>query len=107
MTETYKKYLYNQFREVYGFSGLPIRIYLKGKKKRTEDKKSSAPEDFDGFHEIKGAIKDDENKPLHNSKNDSAKGDRSEDNDTFEDEFVDDLGEINDDDDDMHIGYDS
>lgn len=33
MTETYKKYLYNQFRETYGFSGLPITLYLKGKEK--------------------------------------------------------------------------
>lgn len=33
MTETYKKYLYNQFREVYGFTGVPISIHLKGKAK--------------------------------------------------------------------------
>lgn len=32
MTETYKKYIYNQFREAYSFLGLPIEIYLKGKK---------------------------------------------------------------------------
>ncbi len=39
MTETYKKYLYNQFREVYAFSGLPIRLYLRGKKRQNEDGK--------------------------------------------------------------------
>lgn len=33
MTESYKKYLYNQFREKYGFMGVPILMYLKGKKK--------------------------------------------------------------------------
>ena len=34
MTETYKKYIYNQFRESYSFLGLPLEIYLKGKKKK-------------------------------------------------------------------------
>lgn len=37
MTETYKKYLYNQFREVYGFTGVPISIHLKGKEKTREE----------------------------------------------------------------------
>ncbi len=31
MTEAYKKYLYNQFREVYGFKGSPLLFHLKGK----------------------------------------------------------------------------
>lgn len=34
MTDTYKKYIYNQFREQYSFSGMPIEIYLRGKKKK-------------------------------------------------------------------------
>ena len=34
MTETYKKYLYNQFRQTYGFLGVPILIFLKGKQTR-------------------------------------------------------------------------
>ena len=34
MTETYKKYLYNQFREAYGFTGVPLLFHLKGKEKR-------------------------------------------------------------------------
>jgi GTP-binding protein len=34
MTDTYKKYIYNQFREAYSFSGMPIEIYLRGKKKK-------------------------------------------------------------------------
>lgn len=33
MTEAYKKYLYNQFREAYGFTGVPITLHLKGKQK--------------------------------------------------------------------------
>jgi GTP-binding protein len=33
MTDSYKKYLYNQFREAYQFTGLPIEIYLRGKQK--------------------------------------------------------------------------
>ncbi|MFI0434838.1 MAG: ribosome biogenesis GTPase Der [Parachlamydiaceae bacterium] len=34
MIESYKKYLYNQFREVYQFTGVPIRMFLKGKEKK-------------------------------------------------------------------------
>lgn len=33
MTEGYRKYLYNQFRDVYGFVGVPILMHLKGKPK--------------------------------------------------------------------------
>lgn len=33
MTETYKKYLINQFRKVYQFSGCPIEFELRGKQK--------------------------------------------------------------------------
>jgi len=32
MVETYKKYLINQFRETYGFKGVPITFALRGKK---------------------------------------------------------------------------
>lgn len=31
MSDTYKKYIYNQFRETYGFTGVPIELYLRGK----------------------------------------------------------------------------
>lgn len=34
MLESYKKYLQNQFRETFAFTGVPIRMYLKGKVKR-------------------------------------------------------------------------
>lgn len=33
MLDTYKKYLINQFREVYDFTGVPVVFHLKGKKK--------------------------------------------------------------------------
>lgn len=37
MLETYAKYMINQFREMYGFLGAPIKFFLKGKKTRTEE----------------------------------------------------------------------
>lgn len=33
MDDSYKKYLYNQFRAEFGFTGVPILLYLKGKKR--------------------------------------------------------------------------
>jgi GTP-binding protein len=36
MLESYKKYLYNQFRETYGFLGVPILFHLKGKQSLRE-----------------------------------------------------------------------
>ncbi len=41
MVESYKKYIYNQFREAYGFAGLPIQIYLRGKKRQEKHKQES------------------------------------------------------------------
>lgn len=37
MIESYRKYLYNQFRETYGFTGVPIRIHLKGKERKERE----------------------------------------------------------------------
>jgi GTPase len=37
MTEAYKKYLINQFREAYGFKGAPLLFTLRGKKDRQEE----------------------------------------------------------------------
>ncbi len=37
MTEAYKKYLYNQFREHFGFSGVPLILQLKGKQSTREE----------------------------------------------------------------------
>lgn len=44
MSEAYKKYLYNQFREIYGFLGVPIIFRLKGKAKDANRKSKHAPE---------------------------------------------------------------
>lgn len=39
MTDSYKKYLYNQFREAYEFTGIPIVFHLKGKEKKEKVEK--------------------------------------------------------------------
>lgn len=43
MTETYKKYLINQFREIYGFLGAPIQFFLKGRNTKGEKQEHSIP----------------------------------------------------------------
>ena len=42
MTGFYKKYLYNQFRKKYKFTGVPIPFYLKGKKKGNREARESS-----------------------------------------------------------------
>lgn len=37
MTDSYRKYIYNQFRESYAFTGVPISIHLKGKQSASEE----------------------------------------------------------------------
>lgn len=44
MVDTYKKYLINQFREVYGFLGAPIQFFLKGRS--TKEQKSEPSSSF-------------------------------------------------------------
>lgn len=44
MIESYKKYLYNQFRETYGFTGVPIRIFMKGKEKKERPAPAHTPD---------------------------------------------------------------
>lgn len=58
MAESYKKYLYNQFREAYHFTGVPILMHMKGKEKREPPlQKKALPvhtdpeEDFDDYSE--------------------------------------------------------
>ncbi|MGK5594201.1 MAG: ribosome biogenesis GTPase Der [Parachlamydiaceae bacterium] len=46
MTESYRKYLYNQLRETYGFEGVPIKIYLKGKEKKERPQKTAYEPQF-------------------------------------------------------------
>lgn len=43
MTESYKKYLYNQFREAYGFLGVPLIIQMKGKIKQRSERECHDP----------------------------------------------------------------
>lgn len=47
MTEGYKKYLYNQFRDTYGFTGVPILMNLKGKSKERGEAKKASEETLD------------------------------------------------------------
>lgn len=47
MAETYKKYLYNQFRETYGFTGVPILMHLKGKERKTDEGREETHEDVE------------------------------------------------------------
>jgi protein involved in sex pheromone biosynthesis len=42
MVETYKKYLINQFREEYGFAGVPLVFTLKGKGSKEEKAPSAS-----------------------------------------------------------------
>lgn len=47
MVESYKKYLYNQFREAYGFLGVPIIFHLKGKEPHKKEGPKSRPDVLD------------------------------------------------------------
>ncbi|CDR34146.1 ribosome biogenesis GTPase Der [Criblamydia sequanensis] len=40
LSDTYRKYLYNQFRKSFAFTGLPIRIHTKDKAKESRKKKA-------------------------------------------------------------------
>jgi GTP-binding protein len=54
MSDTYKKYLINQFRETYGFLGAPIQFFLKGRNQK-EDKDragSSTPQPSQSLEEV-------------------------------------------------------
>lgn len=43
MDDSYKKYLYNQFRAEFQFTGVPIRLYLKGKKRKPKEASHASP----------------------------------------------------------------
>lgn len=55
MTDSYKKYLYNQLRKEYAFTGIPINIYLKDKAKASKEKKHSTlpNRSLEDFHYLK------------------------------------------------------
>ena len=46
MSDVYQKYLYNQFRDTYGFSGVPIIFRLKGKSEDRRRKVHPGEEDY-------------------------------------------------------------
>jgi GTP-binding protein len=51
MDESYKKYLYNQFRDHYGFLGVPILMNLKGKAKKSEQERLEEKAHKENAHE--------------------------------------------------------
>ena len=59
--DTYKKYLINQFRKTYQYTGVPLTFYLKGKKR--QDKKKSSHDEVSFLEEP--LLFDDENVGSH------------------------------------------
>lgn len=63
MVESYKKYLYNQFRETYHFTGVPINLFLKGKEKREkpsptkEERHQAVPADEEDWEDEEPAYR--------------------------------------------------
>lgn len=55
MTSDYKKYLYNQFRKEFGYTGVPIRFSLRGKKRETEETKEDE-EEVEEFEEPEAIV---------------------------------------------------
>lgn len=53
MSDAYKKYLYNQFRETYQFTGVPISMHLKGKSKKQLERKNPVHASQHQYHEEK------------------------------------------------------
>lgn len=52
MTETYKKYLINQFREVYAFTGVPLTFTLRGKKGKDINERLEEKAEAHTFEEV-------------------------------------------------------
>lgn len=51
MMESYKKYLYNQFRDTYSFLGVPIQLFCKGKERKDKEERLQDQErDHDKNH---------------------------------------------------------
>lgn len=60
MTDTYKKYIYNQFRETYAFTGVPILMNLRGKPKATKEERmyQSSSQEPDEDEEVNESYED-------------------------------------------------
>jgi|688.fasta_scaffold43367_3 GTP-binding protein len=54
MIDSYKKYLYNQFRETYGFTGVPILMNLRGKPQKSKAERLDAESHETHSHESEG-----------------------------------------------------
>jgi len=72
MLESYKKYLYNQFREAYEFTGVPIRMFLKGKEQRdkpttqeVQKVENKQPHELDGEYKEEVAEEEYEDEDEH------------------------------------------
>ena len=92
MTEAYKKYLYNQFRETYGFTGVPIIFHLKGKQGVRDDKEAGHHRDgvLEAHIRAQKEEAEGEEEPAE-QKRDKKKQDKTDDNapdDFDEDEFI-------------------
>lgn len=64
MVESYRKYLYNQFREVYQFTGVPITLHLKGKDRAKDEKRA---EQHERVKKIQKAEPEDEEEAIFDS----------------------------------------
>lgn len=51
MTNSYKKYLYNQFRKTFSFLGAPLFFHVKGKKQNHKTEKNKKPEPLEDTRE--------------------------------------------------------
>jgi len=67
MTDSYKKYIYNQFRDSYSFAGLPLEIYLKGKKKSEQRKQHHAGLENQPIDEHEDSDSDDDDEMIEES----------------------------------------
>jgi len=56
MIESYRKYLYNQFRETYAFTGVPIQLFLKSRERKDKSERIAKRSDV----EIDGNFDDSE-----------------------------------------------
>jgi len=88
MSDSYKKYLYNQFREVYGFPGLPIILHLKGKKKVVGEREAAAIQESHDEEELGKLESENKGKEEIISKKKKAKKPKIE--EEFDEEFNDD-----------------
>lgn len=92
MTDTYKKYIYNQFRKTYNFTGVPINIHLKDKEKVKSKKSAGGPvhrPSLEDMHFVDGEIFIDQDGNYYTDKNDDNEIDDQHNDDHFNYEYQD------------------